>query len=124
MIGKYYYIDILVLMMSTLTGFRYALEGSPFQINIFFGQPDGKDFHDLGSRNFVASVFNFSSAIKNSNCGNCIEQKKRGIYSEAQLPATLAVWSHQELEKTNKEPEVFYVVVNSRGEVRYFVSII
>ncbi|KUI74465.1 Tyrosinase [Cytospora mali] len=33
----------------------------PFQINVFFGPVDSKDFYDTRSKNFVGSVFNFSA---------------------------------------------------------------
>ncbi|PWY95168.1 Di-copper centre-containing protein [Aspergillus sclerotioniger CBS 115572] len=97
---------------------RHALKGSPFQINIFLGPVDPKDFYDSRSRNFVGSVFNFSAAINSTNCGNCIQQEKEGIMSVAQLPATLAVHHHKHNtdNKDKKIPTPHYVVVNSQGQ--------
>lgn len=96
--------------------FRHALnDGDPFQINVFFGRVDGKDFYDSRSKNFVGSVFNFSTSTKLSKCGNCTEQQEDDTWSVSQIPATLAVYNYREEHKGNPTPQ--YVVVNSLGKV-------
>ncbi|KAE8158927.1 common central domain of tyrosinase-domain-containing protein [Aspergillus tamarii] len=101
---------------------RYALGGKPFQINIFFGDMDGKDFYDARSRNFVGSVFNFSGSLEDSNCDKCAQQEQEGVLSVAQLPARLAVHYYK---KQNKDeiPTPVYVVVNSQGKVETKVGV-
>lgn len=90
--------------------------GKPFQINIFFGGVDGKDFYDARSQNFVGSVFNFSGSVEDSNCDKCIQQEQEGVLSVSQLPATLAVYYYRNYIKDDV-PKPSYVVVNSQGKV-------
>ncbi|KAI1090370.1 common central domain of tyrosinase-domain-containing protein [Rostrohypoxylon terebratum] len=86
-------------------------------INIFFGDIDERDFYDKNSKNFVGSVFNFSTSIKGSNCGNCKRQQQDGVQSVAQLPATMAVNHYLSIHGREGEyPEVHYVVVNHLGK--------
>ncbi|KAI0895499.1 tyrosinase domain protein [Annulohypoxylon nitens] len=93
---------------------RYALGGSPFQISIFFGDVDDNDFYDTNSKNFIGSVFNFSTDTQGSSCANCIQQQQDEIGSVCQLPATLAVYNY--LSEKREYPKLHYVVVNSRGK--------
>ncbi|GMG07273.1 unnamed protein product [Aspergillus oryzae] len=95
---------------------RYALGGKPFQINIFFGDVDGKDFYDARSQNFVGSVFNFSGSLEDSNCDKCAQQEQEGVLSVSQLPARLAVHYYKKQNK-GEVPTPRYVVVNSQGKV-------
>lgn len=94
---------------------RYALGGSPFQINIFFGDVDDNDYYDTNSKNFVGSVFNFSTNTQGSNCSNCTQQQQDGVGSVCQLPATLAVYDYLS-ENDGKYPGVHYVVVDNQGK--------
>ncbi|PIG80893.1 tyrosinase domain protein [Aspergillus arachidicola] len=101
---------------------RYALGGKPFQINIFFGDMDGKDFYDARSRKFVGSVFNFSGSLEDSNCDKCTQQEQEGVLSVAQLPARLAVYYYKK-QNNDMIPTPRYVVVNSQGKVETKVGV-
>ncbi|KAB8274760.1 common central domain of tyrosinase-domain-containing protein [Aspergillus minisclerotigenes] len=101
---------------------RYALGGKPFQINIFFGDVDGKDFYDARSQNFVGSVFNFSGSLEDSNCDKCAQQEQEGVLSVSQLPARLAVHYYKKQNK-GEVPTPRYVVVNSQGKAEAEVKV-
>nr|6JU5_A Chain A, Tyrosinase [Aspergillus oryzae] len=101
---------------------RYALGGKPFQINIFFGDVDGKDFYDARSQNFVGSVFNYSGSLEDSNCDKCAQQEQEGVLSVSQLPARLAVHYYKKQNK-GEVPTPRYVVVNSQGKAEAEVKV-
>lgn len=80
---------------------RYALGGAPYKINIFL--EGAHNFRGPESEGFVASVYNFSGPLDESNCGNCERQNKDGVKCIAQVPAT-APMRHR-LEEIQKDPE-------------------
>lgn len=80
---------------------RYALGGAPYKINVFL--EGAHNFRGPESEGFVASVYNFSGSLDESNCGNCERQSKDGVKCIAQVPAT-APMRHR-LEEIQKDPE-------------------
>ena len=102
---------------------RYGLGGRPFQINVFLGPVDVKDFYDSRSKNFVGSVFNFSGDVSDSQCSNCTKQQGDRVRSVSLLPATLAMnYAYHAKLQSGKDPEVSYVVINSQGRVSCSLS--
>ncbi|ROV96372.1 hypothetical protein VPNG_09068 [Cytospora leucostoma] len=99
----------------------YALGGRPFQINVFFGPVDGKDFYDSKFKSFVGSVFNVSGDVKDSQYSNCTKQQEDGVMSVSQLPATLAM-NYAKLQ-SSMCPQVSYVVMNSQGRSEQEVDV-
>lgn len=90
--------------------------GNPFQINIFFGSLDPKNFYDSRSKNFVGSVFNFGGSFQNSHCSKSSKQQTQDNKAICQLPATLVY--HYNMSEYEKLPTLSYVVVDSQGKVR------
>ncbi|KAI9928587.1 hypothetical protein AWENTII_000660 [Aspergillus wentii] len=105
---------------------RFALNGSAFRINIFVGEVTKDEFQGPASKNFVASIYNFSGSLSEGKCDNCTQQKEKNIKSIAQVPATVAIrrYVHEENERKgiktdkqhNEEPGIYYVVLNSQGQ--------
>lgn len=110
----------LLLLGSIVDKRRYALNGASFKINIFLGDVLKESFSGSESENFVASVYNFSSSLSSSGCGNCHQQKAEGVKCIAQVPATVPIRHH--IINSREAPELVYVVLNSLGKVN--ISII
>jgi tyrosinase len=80
---------------------RYALGGTPYTIHFFLGVVDEviQTFHKLITHhpNHIGSVFTFSSGVElnnNTGCQNCIDQRKAGRLSKAQIPITSVLLKH------------------------------
>lgn len=78
------------------------------------------EFQGPESKNFVGSIYNFSANIEQNgggSCPNCVQQKKEGIKSVAQIPATLAAQGYLKDNPNNKEIPLYYAGVDHLGQV-------
>lgn len=99
-----------------------ALNGEPYKINLFVGEKPEEDFIGPGSKNFVASIYSFSAPLPadgDGGCGNCKQQQKEGVRSVAQVPATFAVDKFANEDAGHPKDNVWFVVVDSLGQVSY-----
>lgn len=80
---------------------RYGLSGNPYSIHFFVGSaapeqlPEGTIYQDLPG--YVATVYTFSSTLEvegRGGCRNCVNQRKAGILSKAQVVLTLKLIDH------------------------------
>lgn len=73
---------------------RYALDGRPYSIMLFLGEPpaDNELYQYSQHPNYLGQVYTFSSSIELEGevaCGNCQTQKGEHVLSAAQVPVTI-----------------------------------
>lgn len=71
---------------------RYALDGAAYFIHFFLGAPPGEVSFFRHANSYIGSVYTFSSSLEERGrtvqCHSCLEQKKQGVLSTAQIPIT------------------------------------
>ncbi|KAJ5729093.1 uncharacterized protein N7483_003601 [Penicillium malachiteum] len=74
---------------------RYALDGASYYIRFFLGIPPSEVESFARPETYIGSMFTFSSTLEGTRntvqCHNCLEQKREGVLSTAQIPITKAI---------------------------------
>lgn len=91
---------------------RFALEGSPFTVHAFIGQPPANStpFDAIEYKHEVGQIFNFVSPLKTDDgegggCGNCREQAEAKKESTGQIVLTNALTTRYKQQVIHENAE-------------------